>query len=158
MPTPGGAAQPDVMQPITFELGYSMEQRYLVDILTPGELASLTNEHTVIATTNFALYLSILSGYLVVAYLAGNNLRRSQIGLINSIFSISAGYFALTYIANIALTTVYGLALPRVEATQIGTVIFMGLALLVFLAMIIAIPFSIRFLREIRENESKNGT
>jgi hypothetical protein len=135
-----------------------MDQSYLVDLLTPGELASLANEHTVIAITNFALYLSILSGYLVAAFLAGGKLRKSQIALINSIFSISAGYFALTYFANIILSTVYSLELPRVEVTQTGTKIFMGLAVVVFLAMAIAIPFSIRFLSEVRENASESGT
>ena len=135
-----------------------MDQSYLVDLLTPGELASLANEHTVIAITNFALYLSIISGYLVAAFLAGSKLRKSQITLINSIFSISAGYFALTYFANIFLSTVYSLELPRVEVTQTATKVFMGLAVVVFLAMVIAIPFSIRFLREIGENASEAGT
>lgn len=38
------------------------------------------------------LYLSILSGYLVIAYLVGNKLSRMQAGLISTLFFFATGY------------------------------------------------------------------
>ena len=38
------------------------------------------------------LYLSILSGYLIIAYLVGNKLSRMQAGLISTLFFFSTAY------------------------------------------------------------------
>ncbi len=45
--------------------------------------------------TALALYLTILSGYLVVAYIAGTDLERVQVYFINTIFVFFAGILAL---------------------------------------------------------------
>lgn len=41
--------------------------------------------------TAMALYFTVVSGYLVVAYLAGSDLRRSQILFINTLFIAFSG-------------------------------------------------------------------
>lgn len=128
-----------------------MEESDLIQLLEQFEIATLANEHTVIATTNFALYLSLLSGYLVAAYLAGHKLKKSQILLINSVYAVSAIYFAMAYVANIAISTNFLLSLARPDFFHAGTSMFLYFAYLIFFGMLIAIPFSIRFMREIGE-------
>ena len=128
-----------------------MNEEFYIDLLSPFELATLSNEHIVIATTNFALYLSLLSGYLVAAYLAGANLKKPQLSFVNTIFSGAAAYFAIAYIGNTVLSNMYSMALSRTEMAEVSTNVFLVFGFLLFLGMLIAIPFSIRFMRAMRE-------
>lgn len=54
--------------------------------MTEYELAELTFSLVGYGMTAMTLYFTVISGYLVVAYLAGKNLRRSQILFINGLF------------------------------------------------------------------------
>ncbi len=129
-----------------------MEELNLIDLLEPFELATLANEHITLGTTNFALYLSLLSGYLVAAYLGGRNLRTNQVKLINVVFSISALYFSSAFISHMTISAVYSVKPPRADEAIIGIYFFLGFGFIVFVIMLIAIPFSIRFMKESRDS------
>jgi hypothetical protein len=102
----------------------------------------------------FTLYLSLLSGYLIAAYLSGRNFKNIQARLINTVFAISSSYFAFSHLINVSISTRYSQNPPRLypEAyLQSTSLLFnLGFVFLMFLGMRITIPFSIRLMGEIR--------
>ncbi|MEQ8313726.1 MAG: hypothetical protein RL839_12190 [Gammaproteobacteria bacterium] len=59
------------------------------------DLISETRESVTVAMEAFALYLTVASGYLVVAYIAGKDLSRFQLLFITSLF------FAVTILCTV---------------------------------------------------------
>jgi len=60
--------------------------------MTQYELADLAQSAFGNATSAFAVNLSILSGYLIVSYLVGDKLSRTQVVILNSLFVLTAGF------------------------------------------------------------------
>ena len=65
--------------------------------MTEAELWTLIVEYNVAGLTTFALYLTLISGFLAVAYLVGGKLTGWQIAITTVGFALSASFF--TYAA-----------------------------------------------------------
>ena len=65
--------------------------------LTEYELAELLRSHTSDSLTFIPLILSMTSGYLIVAWLVGNQLTFSQVSLVNTLFTFSFVVFAMAW-------------------------------------------------------------
>jgi hypothetical protein len=127
-----------------------LDKEFLIDLLEPVELIMLANEHSGLGATYFALYLSLVSGYLVVAYLAGEKLTQSQVATVNSIFVLSAVFFTLSTMGNFVFAIAYYTRAPFRDSVLLT---FYGMALfdlLVALAMIGGIFACLKFMRDIR--------
>ena len=61
--------------------------------MTEAELWALIVEYNVASLTTFALYLTLISGFLAVAYLAGGKLTRWQTAITSVGFVVSASFF-----------------------------------------------------------------
>ena len=68
--------------------------------MTDAELWELIIMSLGNAASIFAVYLSVTSGYLIVAYLVGNNLTRMQNTLITGLYIIFAVLIAVGLVAN----------------------------------------------------------
>lgn len=58
-----------------------------------AEIVSITTEYVLGAMEASTLYLSVLTGYLVVAYAVGKDLSKFQLFLITSLFIAFSGFF-----------------------------------------------------------------
>jgi hypothetical protein len=67
--------------------------------MTEAELMAVSQESWSNAISLVAIFVSILSGYLIVAYLAGKNMTRSQIVIVNTLFIGLAGFLVLAQLA-----------------------------------------------------------
>ena len=67
--------------------------------MTEAEILAVSHESWSNAISLVALFVSILSGYLIVAYLAGKNMTRSQIVIVNSLFVGLAGFLIMGQLA-----------------------------------------------------------
>jgi hypothetical protein len=63
--------------------------------VTEAELLAVSHESWSNAISLVALFVSILSGYLIVAYMVGKNMTRSQIVILNTLFLGLSGFFVL---------------------------------------------------------------
>jgi hypothetical protein len=61
--------------------------------MTEAELWTLIVEYNVAMLSTFALYLTLISGFLVVAYLVGEKLTSWQAAIVTAGFTISASFF-----------------------------------------------------------------
>ena len=62
--------------------------------MTEAEIIASWTSLTEISATATAIYLSLVSGYLVVAYVAGKNLEKLQLIVVNTLFVIAAEWHA----------------------------------------------------------------
>ena len=72
--------------------------------MTEAEILAVSHESWSNAISLVALFVSILSGYLIVAYLAGKNMTRSQIVIVNSLFVGLAGFLIMGQLAFASLS------------------------------------------------------
>ena len=80
--------------------------RRILKLPTPEELEAVTNMNMG-ALTTVAIYLTVVSGYLAAAYLAGSNLRRSQLLIISCLFvtfALVITYSTYSFVAGAAFT------------------------------------------------------
>ena len=61
--------------------------------MTEADLQELTTIITATAMSSISIYLSILSAFLVVAYLVGSQLTRGQVFVISTLFLLGALFF-----------------------------------------------------------------
>ena len=127
-----------------------MEKTYLIYLLEPAELVMLANEHSGLGATYFALYLSLVSGYLVVAYLAGEKLTKSQVSTVNYIFVLSAIFFTLSTLGNFVFAIGYYSKAPFRNSVLQSFYAMAVFDLLMALAMILGIFACLKFMRDIR--------
>jgi hypothetical protein len=74
----------------------------------PVEIIELGREYIVAGMEAMALYLSIVTGYLIVGYTAGKNLSKFQIFVITSLFLSFSCFFAIgTYTLFIRAHEIY---------------------------------------------------
>ena len=126
---------------------------YIIDILSPVQLVSLANEFSGLGATYFTLYLTLVSGYLITAFLAGSRLTKPQVTTINAIFIISAVFFTLSTLGNFVLSVGFYMAAPWREAARLEF-LFMGIYdIFMALAMLAGIFASLKFMKDIRRSE-----
>lgn len=65
--------------------------------MSEAELIESMTEYFGLNADMLSIYLTVTSGYLIVAYLAGRNLTRSQLIIISGLYLVFAG--ATTYLA-----------------------------------------------------------
>ena len=63
---------------------------------TQSRLIEAATSYLDLSVATFAVYLTLVSGYLIVAYIAGRELSRTQLVIINSLFVVSTGITALS--------------------------------------------------------------
>ena len=66
--------------------------------MTPYEYADLAQSAFGNATSAFAVNLSVLSAYLIVAFTAGDKLTRSQLAILNVLFVVSCGFIVFAMV------------------------------------------------------------
>lgn len=121
------------------------------------ELLSLANEYNELGSNFFTLYLTILSGYLAVAYLVGAQLTRGQLKLVNAMFVLSSVYFLWSTMT----MWLAGLS-TYLQAAAGGWVVslYITAALNIFLAvaMLAGVFAGVQFMNRIRREAAKQAS
>jgi hypothetical protein len=130
-----------------------MKEERLIDLLSPLEKVTLANEFSSLGATYFTLYLTLLSGYLVVAFLAGRKLTKSQVTTVNWVFILSAIFFTLSTLGNFIFSIGYYMAAPWRESILQGFYLMGALDIVMALAMVAGIFASLKFMKNIRESK-----
>lgn len=126
-----------------------MEETELASARESIELMSLANEFNSLGGTYFAMYITLVSGYLVTAYLAGTELTRGQLRLVNSIFVLSSLYFLWSTMSMwFAGVSLYFEAAPEVWTMNLYFTV--GLNALLSVAMLIGIIACLQFMHGVR--------
>ncbi len=115
-------------------------------MLEAAQIEAWTSLSTV-AMTSVTIYLTVVSGYLVVAYTAGRNLTKLQLIVISAIFVLFSLFF--TAGANIHFTK----ATEYAEA--IGVYTGVGVARTIFIAQIAGIIAALVFMYSSRKKPKK---
>ncbi len=133
-----------------------MEDTTAFSTLAPAELLSLANEFNTLGGTYFAMYLTLVSGYLVAAYLAGANLTRGQVRLVNGMFTLSSIYFVWSTMTMwLAGVSIYLEAAD--EEWKRNLYVTAGLNLLLTIAMIVGIIASLHFMHGVRTRANREN-
>ena len=112
----------------------------------------LANDFNALGATYFALYLSLISGYLVVAFLAGAQLNRRQLRLVNAIFTLASLFFLFSTMS----TWFAGLSFYLEAASQQWSAqlyITAAFNIVLSVAMLVGIFASVQFMRDVRQQE-----
>ena len=115
------------------------------------ESLQLANEFNELGATFFALYVTLVSGYLVTAYLAGAQLTRAQLRLVNAIFIFAAAYFLYSTMS----MWVAGISFYLNAASdqwQLNSYLAAVFNIVLSIAMLVGIFASVRFMRDVRRN------
>ncbi len=118
--------------------------------MTPGELASSIAALNDNALSLIAIYLSVLSGYIIAAYMVGENLSRFQLFFINSLFVIfslllTVGAFQIFQLVA-EIQAEYAGLIPEFVATRF--------VLTTLIIQLIAIGGALFFMHDRRKNKS----
>ena len=120
------------------------------------EILSLANEFNALGGTFFAIYLTILSGYLAVAYLVGAKLTKSQLTLINVIFVLSSTYFLWSTMSMwLAGLSAYEMGAP--DSWGVNRYLASIFNVVLSIAMLVGIFAGIFFMKGVRDKE-KDGS
>ena len=133
-----------------------MSERYIVDQIVTyevsiAELMANSAALGAIAGNYIALYLTVLSGYLIAAYVAGPKLKPKQVKLINTMFIISSFFFSSNALfaffdGNLTILPYMG----RAEQNVIyGWLVFDSI---IWVTMILGIFACLRFMKDACEN------
>lgn len=120
------------------------------------EFATLSHMASDVAGSYFALYLSVVSGYLIAAYLAGSKLTNPQIKLVNSFFVVSALYFVWSTFANNIAVLAYQLQIP--SAPHAITYFIGAINLFISIIMAVGIFACLRFMRDVRVAKTSSSS
>jgi hypothetical protein len=106
--------------------------------MTEVEAVTLTQILIANASSGYAVFLTLVSGYLLVAHLAGKTLTRSQLTIITILYAMAVGYTIFVWFG-ITLTSIH---YQGVAAELRGTLNFsdergviFGLVLMVAIAL-----------------------
>lgn len=95
------------------------------------------------------VYLTVVSGYLIVAYTAGANLNRTQLIIVSALFIVFAVLFAWgTY-------GFFDLGFKIVDPSLSIGFTETYLPIVLFLAQLVGVVAALRFMSDIRKNEKK---
>lgn len=75
--------------------------------MTEVEAVTLTQALMANASSAYAVFLTLVSGYLIVSHLAGKSLTKSQLTIITSLYVLSAGYTVFVWYGLISASTHY---------------------------------------------------
>ena len=115
---------------------------------TAYELADLALSAQAAASPTFALFLTITSGYLIVAWLAGDRLTRAQVNLISLLFLFFQLMLVYGWVIRWAFSHDYFTALSLVDPTyKVGPGYLIWLFAIVMLA---SIPGCLKFMWDVR--------
>lgn len=65
--------------------------------MTEVEAVTLTQSLMANASSSYAVFLTLVSGYLLVAHLAGKTLTRAQLTIITALYGLAVGYTILIW-------------------------------------------------------------
>ncbi len=117
------------------------------------ELLSLANEFNSLGATFFAMYITVVSGYLISTYLVGAQLTRRQLILVNSLFSLSALYFLWSMMSMwVAALGIYQRA-GQGDGWTLNICLTYGFNTLLSISMLVGIFASLQFTQDIRRRE-----
>ena len=85
--------------------------------MTEAELLTSTSNAFTNMMTAFAVLLTLCSGYLVAAYAVGRELARSQVVIVNSIFTLASIFFAGVSCGSMVRGVDFGNAVAEVYTT-----------------------------------------
>jgi len=122
--------------------------------MTEFEIISLIYAANEAGNMAMALYLTTISGYLVVAYGIGAKLRRKQVVLINALFVFFSAAFTFSATTSFLSMAAYELAIAVdsefiPEGYHLVDLTYVGIVLVVLIAGIIG---SLSFMKNIRKS------
>ena len=118
--------------------------------MSEAELVEALTSYYEIALTAIGMYVSVTSGYLVVAYLAGTNLDKTQVFIISVLFTVVAGI--MVYAVHGFMWRAYGYIQSLKSVAQSGVDYYAGPFSHVLLPVILAcgIVASLKFMWDVR--------
>jgi len=120
--------------------------------MTEFELSTLTFVANEAGNIALALYMTAISGYLLVAYSAGSELSQKQANLINGLFVFFSTAFTYSTIVSFIAMRFYSKALNDISGfeSEAFSVTENAFVVIVFLALILGIFGALVFMRNIR--------
>ena len=117
--------------------------------MTHSELVEATTAYFGVAADMLGLYLTVTSGYLVVAYLAGSKLLRSQVLLITALYLLIGGLSIFTFYGFGMRGVIYAMRAGELDSSLpiYGSPTFVALFSLMLIVVSVA---SIKFMWDIR--------
>ena len=117
--------------------------------MTHSELVEATTAYFGVAADMLGLYLTVTSGYLVVAYLAGTKLQRPQVLLITALYLLIGGLSIFTFYGWGMRGIIYAMRAGELDPSLpiYGSPTFVAL----FSGMLVIVSIaSIKFMRDVR--------
>ena len=126
--------------------------------MTQFELTTLIFSATETGNMALALYMTAISGYLVVAFTVGQKLSRRQVTLINTLFIFFSMAFSYSALACFSAMRIYTDQLLKISGNVPAVVGVMEVAyvLVVALGLIIGIIGAVVFMRNVRSQSAEN--
>ena len=120
--------------------------------MTEFELTTLMFGANEAGNMALALYMTAISGYLLVAYTAGFQLSRKQVLLINSLFIFFASAFTYSAVISFVGMRLYSIAITEINQTmsEAYDIAENAFVVIVFLALLTGIFGALIFMRNIR--------
>ncbi len=122
--------------------------------MTEQELAGLISNYSSQGGAFFALWITIVSGYLIAAYLAGDRLKRSQVFILNTFYVWVSSLVVVGFYGSFNTQAHYTreLKLMVPDSPQMMT---WNLAFAVTIASVLGILATLKFMWDIRHPKSE---
>jgi hypothetical protein len=122
--------------------------------LTEYEMADLAMSAQASATPTTALFISVLSGYLIIAWLVGKRLTRAQVVFINVLFIFFQLSLVGGWASRWALSYRYSSALNSIDPSfyEVSNPVFLWAFPI---AMIASVPGSLKFMWDVRHPKAE---
>ena len=117
--------------------------------MTEQELAGLISDYSSQGGAFFALWITIVSGYLIVAYLAGSSLKRSQVFILNTFYVWVSSLVMVGFYGSFNTQAHYTRELKLMEPDSPQMMTY-DLAVSVTIASVLGIFATLRFMWDIR--------
>ncbi len=117
--------------------------------MSEAELLTLSQSTLSNAIALYAVIVTIVSGYLVVAYLVGSKLTASQVIIVNSIFVVTMVFSILAYFNFLYVGATYALEAKLINPDRTGfdstsIAVFAGITNFLF------VLFALKFMHDVR--------
>ena len=90
--------------------------------MTEYELVDNTMTYFNSALTAFGMYITVLSAYVIAAFVAGKRLNSAQVSIVNVLFVCSAGNFTLGTVACYSWTYEYSIRLLELDPNRASSI------------------------------------
>jgi len=105
----------------------------------------------------YAIFLSIVGGYLVAAYNAGSKLTSSQLWIVNILYLTSVAFVLMTIYGTFGRMNMLSLELEQLNPKRFALALTYGpeAAIIINVSVLVA---SLKFMMDIRKNKNSGGS